>query len=139
MGSLTQSVTSRGYFNSSVLDNAQTGLYSATSRALAEVDENVGNLMAGLDVQQTDAELGALGAQASFYPQRSQAELASRESYINFLLDRFANKPQFGHYLANTAQQGLDIATLLATSGGLGGGGAAGGWPKASGGSLMGP
>ena len=122
LGGAAQSLTSRGLYNTTALEGAQRGIHADTSRALASVDESVGNLLSGLRQNQTSAQLGATSALASFYPQRSADQLASKNNYIDFLFGKQVIKPNFGSYLAGTLGSAAQMAAYAA-GGGFGGGG----------------
>lgn len=65
-----QSLASRGLYNTTALDAAQRGVHADTSRALASVDESLGQLMSGLSISQSQAQAGAYGALSNFEQQR---------------------------------------------------------------------
>ena len=57
-----QSLASRGLYNTTAFDAAQRGIHADTSRALASVDESIGNMLANLQIGQGQAQAGAYGA-----------------------------------------------------------------------------
>lgn len=58
MGSLSQSMTDRGLFNSTAYDNARRGISSDTNRSLSSIDAALAQLQGGLLAQKGQAEAG---------------------------------------------------------------------------------
>jgi hypothetical protein len=98
MAGLAQGLASRGLGGTTVVENAQRGIYSDTSRRLAEIDEQVGSALAGLSLNKAAAMGGARSDLANFYAQRNQAEIYDREQLINLWLGTIpqANNPAAG-------------------------------------------
>lgn len=107
--SLTQSLTSRGLYGTTALEGAQRGIMSDTSRALASVDENLGQLLAGLRTEQTGAQVGAQSALANFYPQRAATDMANRTQYTNYRMG-IPIKPAWETYAAQHFDKAGEMA-----------------------------
>lgn len=117
LGMVNTGLSQQGLGSTTILQNAQRGVTSDTSREMARIDEDVGSMLANIQGAQTQAQLGAQGALASFYPQKALASMDARQNYVNFLLNNFASKPNFGNYLGSTLNSGSQLAAF-----GLGGG-----------------
>lgn len=61
LASSQQSLASRGLYNTTAFDAAQRGVHADTSRALASVDENLGSLLANLNIGQAQSQAGIYG------------------------------------------------------------------------------
>ena len=94
MGSMGQSLTSRGLYNTTLVDNAQRGIYADTSRRLAEIDESLGAMFSNLEMGKTQATLGARSALAGFYPARQGAITQSRNDLAQLMMGTI---PQSGN------------------------------------------
>ncbi len=113
LGGLAQSMASRGLGGTTVLDNANRGIYSDTSRRLAEIDEAQGQMLSSLALGKTSAMGAARGDLANFYAQRNQAEISDRHDLISLWLNSI---PQGSNPLAGMGKLGGQVGF------GLGGG-----------------
>jgi hypothetical protein len=117
---MQQSMMSRGLYGTTAFDNAQRGISSDLSRSLASVDENIGQMMAGLATQRGMATAQAQQNLGQFYSQATSQRQNQVENYINLLRD----KPQAyssGAYYGNLlGQLGGQAASLIGM--GMGGG-----------------
>lgn len=117
---MQQSMMSRGLYGTTAYDNAQRGISSDLSRSLASVDENIGQMMAGLATQRGMATAQAQQNLGQFYSQATSQRQGQVENYINLLRD----KPQSynaGAYYGNILGQiGGQVASM--TGMGLAGG-----------------
>jgi hypothetical protein len=101
---MQQSMVSRGLYGTTAYDNAQRGISSDLSRSLASVDENIGQMMAGLATQRGMATAQAQQNLGQFYSQATSQRQNQVENYINLLRD----KPQAynaGAYYGNMLGQ----------------------------------
>jgi hypothetical protein len=119
-GRMQQSMISRGLYGTTAFDNAQRGISSDLSRSLASVDENIGQMMAGLSTQRGMATAQAQQNLGQFYSQATSQRQNQVENYINLLRD----KPQAyssGAYYGNIlGQLGGQAASMFGMA--LGGG-----------------
>lgn len=117
---MQQSMMSRGLYGTTAYDNAQRGISSDLSRSLASVDENIGQMMAGLATQRGMATAQVQQNLGQFYSQATSQRQNQVENYINLLRD----KPQAynaGAYYGNMlGQLGGQLAGM--TGMGLAGG-----------------
>lgn len=118
---MQQSMMSRGLYGTTAYDNAQRGISSDLSRSLASVDENIGQMMAGLATQRGMATAQAQQNLGQFYSQATSQRQNQVENYINLLRD----KPQA--YNAG-AYYGNILGQLGGQFAGLAGMGLAGGY-----------
>jgi hypothetical protein len=110
---MQQSMVSRGLYGTTAYDNAQRGISSDLSRSLASVDENIGQMMAGLATQRGMATAQAQQNLGQFYSQATSQRQNQVENYINLLRD----KPQAynaGAYYGNIlGQLGGQAASMM--------------------------
>jgi hypothetical protein len=119
LAGLAQNMASRGMGGTTVLDNAQRGIYSDTSRRLAEIDEGQGQMFANLGLQKTAALGAAKGDLANFYAQRNQAEISDRHDLISLWLNTI---PQANNPAAGIGQLGGSMGQMYMLQQMMGGG-----------------
>jgi hypothetical protein len=120
MAGLSQRLASSGLSGTTVVENAQRGIYSDTSRRLAEIDEQVGSMLANLSINRAGAMSGARSDLANFYAQRNQAEIYDREQLINLWLGSI---PQANNPAAGIGQLGGSMGQMMLLQQMMGGGG----------------
>jgi hypothetical protein len=114
LAGLAQNMASRGMGGTTVLDNAQRGIYSDTSRRLAEIDEGQGQMLANLSLGRAGALNSARGDLSNFYAQRNQAEISDRHDLISLWLNTI---PQGSNPMAGMSKLGGQLGYGL---GGMG-------------------
>lgn len=105
---MQQSMISRGLYGTTALDNAQRGISSDVSRRLAQIDEEVGSMFAGLATQRAGAVAGAQQGLGQFFQGAYGQKQNALENYINLLRDKpyaFSNGAYFGNALGAAGQQ----------------------------------
>lgn len=125
MGALTQRLQSAGLANSTVLANAQAGMASRTSRELADIDERLGAMFAGLRTSQAGAVADARTNLSNFQAQKAGTEFAGRRGYIDIYMGGAPQKPD--PFAAIQSGFNADIANIIALLGGMSGAGGLGG------------
>ena len=101
----SQSMASRGLYNTGALDAASRGIHADTSRALASVDESIGQMMGSLSIGRSQALGGAYQTLAAFQSQKYQEERMRRMDMINLIM---------GNQLQPSQVTGLgDLASAL--------------------------
>ena len=68
----SQSAASRGLYNTTALDAASRGIHADTSRALAGVDESIGQMLSNLELNKVGAKASAYSALSNFQLQKYQ-------------------------------------------------------------------
>lgn len=86
LGAINTGLAQKGLGSTTILQNAQRGLYSDTSRQLAEVDEALGSQMSGLRLGEMNAKLGATSALAGLGIDKANAIGAGRNDLISLWL-----------------------------------------------------
>ncbi len=133
-------MASRGLYGTTAFDNAQRGISSDLSRSLASVDENIGQMMAGLATQRGMATAQAQQNLGQFYGQATSQRQNQMENYINLMRDKpaaYSNSGYYGNMLSQLGGQASNLLGMYAMMGGGGGGG--GGRPTLNGAELSGP
>lgn len=115
MGTLSQSLASRGLGSTTLLDNARRGLSSSTSRELSNIDALLGQVLGQLDIGQAMAEAGARGDLAALFQNQAGANTALGVNQIDTMYGSGA-QPYVSTMAPGGAQQGLQ--SLLALFGG---------------------
>ena len=113
LGAISAGLASRGLGSTTVLQNAQRGMYSDTSRRLAEIDENIGSMLANLAVGRGSAMSAGLGGLAGMRVAGTQALTGQRNDMQSILLGTVPTADSTGGGLAS-------LGTLLALYGGKG-------------------
>lgn len=83
-----QSLASRGLYNSTAFDAASRGIHADTSRALASVDENLGQLLANLQIGQGQAQAGAYSQLGGFEQSRFASQAGITQGKIGTITGR---------------------------------------------------
>ena len=123
---MQQSMASRGLYGTTAFDNAQRGISSDLSRSLASVDENIGQMMAGLATQRGMATAQAQQNLGQFYSQATSQRQNQVENYVNLLRDKpaaYSNSGYYGNMLSQLGGQASNLLGMYAMMGGGGGGG----------------
>ena len=105
---MQQSMMSRGLYGTTAFDNAQRGISSDLSRSLASVDENIGQMMAGLATQRGMATAQAQQNLGQFYSQATSQRQSQVENYINLLRDKpqaYSSGAYYGNLLGQLGGQ----------------------------------
>lgn len=105
---MQQSMISRGLYGTTALDNAQRGISSDVSRRLAQIDEEVGSMFAGLATQRAGAVAGAQQGLGQFFQGAYGQKQNVLENYINLLRDKpyaFSTGAYTGNALGDATKQ----------------------------------
>lgn len=85
LASMTQSLASRGLYNTTAFDAAKRGVAADTQKSLSGIDAALAQLQGGLQVGQGQALAGANAGMAAFYQNQSAAQTGLGLSHIGTL------------------------------------------------------
>lgn len=115
-----QSLQSRGLYGTTAYDNAALGISSSTSTQLAEVDEQIGQMTAGILGQKAQAVSSAKQAYGAYL---GTVGTSTHENYINLLRDKPRQFNYQGYLAAGSGKVANDFVKLFGSIFGMAAGG----------------